>query len=461
MNKKQIIPFILLISVSFLFKSCGIYSSYSRPDIEKQTDRLYRDLQTNEDTLSLGDLDWRSLFTDPALHYLIERGLENNTDMRSAYLRVNQAEAALLTARLSFLPSFNFALDGAVSRFNNSNSHTYTLPVVASWEVDIFGRIRNAKQRIKAAYEQSQEYQQAVQTQLIASIANTYYTLLMLDSQLEISEETARSWKENVSTMQALMDAGMANDAAVSQTQANYYAIEASLFDLKRQIYEVENSLSLLLGESPYLIQRSRLKDVILPEELSTGIPVQLLANRPDVKSAEYALQQAFYTTAEAKSAFYPSLVLNGTAGWTNNAGAFIVNPGKLLLSAVGSLTQPIFNKGALRANLKISKAQQEEATLAFKQTILNAGTEVINALKQVETARSKTTFRTRQIQSLASAVESTELLMSHGSSTYLEVLTAQQALLTAQLTRVADRFEEVQGVINLYHALGGGRDHE
>jgi len=449
---------ILLVTTMTTFTGCGIYSNYARPETAIQTDSLYRD-QQHTDTTSFGTMPWKELFTDPALQYLIERGLENNTDMRSAYLKITQAEAALTTARLSYLPSFNFAFDGALSRFNGSNTRTYTLPIAASWEVDIFGRIRNAKKRAKAAYEQSHEYQQAVQTQLISTIANTYYSLLMLDSQLEVSEETARNWKENVATMQALMNAGMANEAAVSQTQANYYSIEASLFDLKRQIYEVENNLATLLGETPHLIQRGKLKDQRMPEYLSAGIPVQLLANRPDVKSAELSLQQAFYTTAEARSAFYPSLVLNGTAGWTNNAGAFILNPGKLLLSAVGSLTQPIFNKGALRANLKISKAQQEETSLAFQQTILNAGTEVINALKQVETARSKTQFRTKQINSLETAVESTELLMSHGSSTYLEVLTAQQALLTAQLTRIADHFKEVQGVVNLYHALGGGRE--
>lgn len=458
MNKYIIHPFLLLSTV-ILLGSCGIYNKYSRPDVKVEIDNLYRDINANADTSNFGNLGWRELFTDPALQYLIERGLENNMDMRSAHLSVTQAQAALTTARLSYLPSFNFALEGVASRFNGNNTHTYTLPVVASWEIDIFGRIRNAKRRAKAAYEQSIEYEQAVHTQLIASIANTYYTLLMLDSQLEVSEATATNWKENVITMKALMKGGMANEAAVSQTEANYYSIEASLFDLKKQIYEVENSLSILLGETPYLIQRGKLIDQLVPEQLSVGIPVQQLANRPDVKSAELQLQQAFYTTAEARSAFYPSLVLNGTAGWANNAGSFITNPGKLLLSAVGSLTQPIFNKGAIRANLKISKAQQEQAQLSFQQSILNAGAEVINALKQVETARSKTDYRQKQKASLERAVESTELLMRHGSSTYLEVLTAQQNLLSTQLTEIADRFEEIQGVVNLYHALGGGRD--
>lgn len=458
MNKPIIIS--LLLTATVLFSNCGTYSTYTRGETVAQIDSLYKDIIINKtDTTTLGSLNWQELFTDTTLQQLIEEGLKGNIDIRSAHLRIEQAEAALSTARLSYLPSFNFAFDGVVSRFNGVNTHTYTLPVVASWEVSIFGRIRNAKRRAKAAYEQSVEYRQAVQTQLIASIANTYYTLLMLDNQLDVSEKTARSWKENVLTMQALKEAGMANEAAVSQTEANYYSIEASLPDLRRQIYEVENSLSVLLGGVPRQISRGSLEDITLPEQLSVGIPVQLLANRPDVKSAELSLQQAFYTTAEARSFFYPSLVLNGTAGWTNSAGAFIVNPGKLLLSAVGSLTQPIFNKGSLRANLKISKAQQEEASLAFRQTILRAGMEVVNALRQVETVRAKAGYRKEQIASLQIASESTELLMLHGSSTYLEVLTARQALLTAQLASIADRFEEIQGVVNLYHALGGGKE--
>jgi NodT family efflux transporter outer membrane factor (OMF) lipoprotein len=455
----RIIQILLLTSAIVLLGSCGIYNSYSRPYTGIRTDSLYRDVNAAGDTANSRNLGWRKLFTDPALQSLIEKGLENNTDLQSARLRVSQAEAALTVARLSCLPSFNFAAEGVASRFKSSNTYTYTLPVVASWEVDIFGRIRNAGQRAKAAYGQSREYEQAVQTGLIASIANTYYTLLMLDSQLEISEATAKSWKENATTMEVLMEGGMANEAAVSQTQANYYAIEASLFDLKRQIYEVENSLSVLSGDTPSQIQRGKLSGQTLPEQLAAGIPVQLLSNRPDVKSAELQLQQAFYATAEARSAFYPSLVLNGTAGWTNTAGSFITNPGSLLLAVAGSLTQPIFNKGALRANLKISKAQQEQAWLAFRQSLLNAGAEVINALKQVETARSKAAYRQMQKASLERAIESTALLMQHGSSTYLEVLTARQSLLSVQLTGVADRFEELQGIVNLYHALGGGRN--
>ena len=228
---------------------------------------------------------------------------------------------------------------------------------------------------------------------------------------------------------------------------------------MKQQIKEVENSLSILLGEVPGGIERGHLAGQDFPEDLTVGVPLQLLSRRPDVKSAELSLASAFYSTNAARSAFYPSITLSGTAGWTNSAGNMIINPGKLLLSAVGALTQPLFNKGLNISQLKIAKAQQEEAKLAFQQALLNAGSEVNNALTQVQTARGKTELRTGQITSLENAVRSTQLLMQHGTSTYLEVLTAQQSLLSAQLTQVADRFDEIQGIINLYQALGGGRD--
>ena len=255
------------------------------------------------------------------------------------------------------------------------------------------------------------------------------------------------------------MAAGMTNEASVSQSEANCRQVEASLLDLKQQIKEVENSLSILLGEVPGGIERGHLAGQDFPEDLTVGVPLQLLSRRPDVKSAELSLVSAFYSTNAARSAFYPSITLSGTAGWTNSAGNMIINPGKLLLSAVGALTQPLFNKGLNIAQLKIAKAQQEEAKLAFQQALLNAGSEVNNALTQVQTARGKTELRTGQIISLENAVRSTQLLMQHGTSTYLEVLTAQQSLLSAQLTQVADRFDEIQGIINLYQALGGGRD--
>jgi NodT family efflux transporter outer membrane factor (OMF) lipoprotein len=295
-----------------------------------------------------------------------------------------------------------------------------------------------------------------VQTRLIATIANSYYTLLMLDSQLAISRTTAANWKENVRIMRAMMDAGMTNKASISQTEANSFAIEASLFDLERQIRDVENSLTQLLGSHPRTIERSTLDEQTSREDFKVGVPAQLLVNRPDVRIAELNLAIAHHTTNLARAAFYPTIKLGGTLGW-QGSGASLANPGEFILSLVGSLVQPIFNAGANRAQLKIAKSQQEQAKLAFVQTLLVAGTEVNSALIQFQTAQSKTDIRKQQILSLESAVESTQLLMRHGDATYLEVLTAQQNLLSAQLKQISDRFEGIQGIVNLYQALGGG----
>ncbi len=465
-NIKTITMKIKLITLSvscLLLSSCGIYTTYDRPS-DINTDGLYgQDLNEEAvavDTASIASLSWRELFTDSHLQTLIEHALQSNTDLLSAQQRIKEAEATLSSAKLAYLPSFMLTPQGGVSSFDKSKgSWTYTGIASASWEIDIFGKLTNAKRRSKALYLQSLEYEQAVSTSLIANVANLYYTLLMLDEQYRISEETAVNWRESVRTMRAMMAAGMTNEASVSQSEANCRQVEASLLDLKQQIKEVENSLSILLGEVPGGIERGHLAGQDFPEDLTVGVPLQLLSRRPDVKSAELSLASAFYSTNAARSAFYPSITLSGTAGWTNSAGNMIINPGKLLLSAVGALTQPLFNKGLNIAQLKIAKAQQEEAKLAFQQALLNAGSEVNNALTQVQTARGKTELRTGQIISLENAVRSTQLLMQHGTSTYLEVLTAQQSLLSAQLTQVADRFDEIQGIINLYQALGGGRD--
>lgn len=448
---------ILIICLAAAMTSCGIYKNYSRPEI--QTDGLYGTAET-ADTTTIGDISWQEMFSDPCLRTLIGRALENNTDLQSAQWRVKEAEATLKSARLAYLPSFNFAPQGSISSFDNSPAtKTYSIPVTASWQIDIFGGLTNAKRRAKALYLQSQEYEQAVKTQLIASVANLYYTLLMLDSQYEVTGQTAEKWEESIRTMRALKEAGMTNEAGVAQYEGSYYAIVASLRDIEYSIREAENSLCSILAETPHEIERGRLDQQELPMDLAVGVPVQMLSNRPDVRSAEYLLMQSFYATNAARSALYPSITLSGSAGWTNSAGSMIVNPGKLLLSAAGSLLQPIFNAGANRANLKIAKAQQEEAKLSFQQTLLNAGAEVNNALTQCQMARAKTDVRAKQIEAMERAVVSTELLMQHSSTTYLEVLTAQQSLLSAQLSQIADRFDEIQGIVNLYQALGGGRD--
>lgn len=438
---------------------CSLYTKYSRPD-DVPTDGLFGENTVVRDSVTIADMAWQDFFTDPCLQALIERGLENNADMRTAALRIDEAEAALKAARLSYYPSVNFSPQGGLSTYNFDGwSKNYQLPVSAEWNIDVAGRLYNRKHRARAALEQSEINRRYVRTRLIASIANEYYTLLMLDSQLEISRTTAANWKENVRIMRAMKEAGMTNEASVSQTEANSCAIEASLFDLRRQIRHVENTLSLLLGEAPHAIERGTLDRQSVREELLVGVPAQLLANRPDVRSAELDLEQAFYSTNLARAAFYPSLSLSGTLGWVNNHGSSLTNPGQFLLSFVGSLVQPIFNGGVNRANLKIAQSQQEQAKINFVQTLLNAGSEVNDALEQCQTARGKSDVRRRQIEALESAVVSTQQLMRHGESTYLEVLTAQQTLLQARLSQIADRFEGIQGMINLYQALGGGRE--
>ena len=412
------------------------------------------------ESASVAELSWKELFTDPTLQALIEQGLQSNTDLQSAHLRVEQAEAALLSAKLAYLPSFALAPEGSLASFDKSKAvGTYQLPVVASWQLDIFGGIRNAKKQSKAVYAQSQDYRQVVQTGVICGIANLYYNLRMLDEQLSISQDTERSWQETVDAMRAMMDAGMANEAAVAQLEAAHLGVKTSVLDLKEQINGVENALALVLAETPQSLNRTSWKEVsfVRPEVLSVGLPVQLLANRPDVRAAERALEAAFYGTNSARSSFWPNITLSGTAGWTNSMGSAIINPGKFLAVAIGSLAQPIFAQGQLAARYKIAKASQEQASLAFQQAVLNAGAEVNEAIVACETSRKKSVLIEEQVASLRKAYESTSLLMKHGNITYLEVLTARQSLLGAQIQQSANRFVEIQSVISLYQALGGG----
>ena len=451
--KRIIIGLLLLTGLS----GCHIYRTYERPELSG-VDSLYRVPAMTEDTMSLADFSWKELFTDTVLQQLIEKGIANNTDLNIARLKVREAEALLTSSKLAYLPSVSLTPQGTIKSIEgNSPTKTYNLAASADWELDIFGRLTNAKREAKAVLEQSQAYKQAVQTQLIATIANSYYTLLMLDKQLDISRRTAEIWAENLRVMKALKKAGQTTEMAVAQIEASKLSVDASLLSLEQQITEVENSLSSLLGVVPQRIDRSTLDMQSFPDTLSVGVPLQLLQRRPDVRQSEAALAEAFYTTNRAYSAFYPAITLSGSAGWTNAAGAIISNPGEWLFSAVGALVQPLFNRGQNIANLKVAKARQEEALLTFRQTLLNAGTEVNDALLQWQVACRRLDLDRQQIISLQSAVRSSELLMRHSSQNYLEVLTARQTLLDAELSAVSDRFEEIQGVINLYHALGGG----
>ena len=446
--------------MSVVLGGCSVYRTYKRPDVAV-IDSLYRQQISPADSVaSIADLSWKELFTDPHLQKLIETGLCNNSDLGIARLRAEEAAALLQSARLSYLPSISLSPQGTIGKVEHSKTtKSYDLATSASWEIDIFGKLTNTKREARVVLEQSEAYRQAVQTQLIATIANSYYTLLMLDEQLNISRRTARNWSENLRVMKALKNAGQTTDMAVAQTEASKLSVDASLLSLERQITELENTLLSLLGSVPGDITRSTLSSQSFPDTLLVGVPLQLLQRRPDVRQSEAVLAAAFYVTNQARAAFFPSITLSGSAGWTNAAGVVITNPGQWLFSVVGSLIQPLFNRGQNIANLKVAKAQQEEALLSFRQSLLDAGTEVNNALVQWQTARGKLKLDEQQVVALTSAVRSAELLMKHSSQNYLEVLTARQALLQAELDAVSDRFDEIQGIINLYRSLGGGSE--
>lgn len=448
----------ILLAVSCLLSGCGIYNRYSRPNLEVNTDSLYRETGLLADTTTIAATPWREIFTDPHLQTLIATGLERNTDLGIARLQVEEAQAVLMNARLSYLPSVNLTPQAGISHYNGETKKTYTLGATAAWEVDIFGKVNNSRRGAAAALEQSHAYAQAVQTGLVATIAESYYTLLMLDEQLTISEQALANWDETITTLKALAEAGKANDVAVHQARANRTALNASLLTIRKSIRETENSLCALLKESSHTISRGTLGEQSFSDELSIGIPLQLLANRPDVQQAEFALAEAFYATNAAHTSFYPSLTLSGTLGWTNNGGGTILNPGKWLSNAIAQLVTPLFNKGTNIANLKIAKARQQEAVLRFEQSLLNAGNEVNDALTEWQTADERIRLDYQQTADLEAATEKTRLLMRYTSANYLEVLTAQQSLLNARLTLAQDQASKIQSVIHLYHALGGGK---
>ena len=462
--KKQIL---YMVCATALLSSCHIYKSYDRPE-DITTSGLYRDPIAENDTLvsdttNFGNLPWREVFTDPQLQSLIEAGLKQNTDLLTAAQNVKAAEASLLSARLAYAPSLGLSPQGTISSFDkNAATKTYSLPVTASsWQVDLFGQLLNSKRNAQVTLKQTKAYRQAVQTQVISNIANMYYTLMMLDRQLEITKSTAEILKKNAETMEAMKDAAMynINSTGVEQSKAAYAQVLASIPDIEQSIRETENALSTFLGEAPHAIKRGTLEAQVLPTELSAGVPIQLLSNRPDVKAAEMALASCYYNTNSARAAFYPQITLSGSAGWTNSAGSAIINPGKLLASAVGSLTQPLFYRGQNIARLKAAKAQEESAKLSFQQALLNAGSEVSNALSLYQKTSEKVESRRLQVESAKKASEDTKELFNLGTSTYLEVLSAQQSYLSAQISQVSDCFDRMQAVVSLYQALGGGRE--
>lgn len=451
MNRARIIAILtLLVGLT----GCSFYTSFERPNVSN----LHELYEADTTYTRLADYSWREFFTDTLLQKYIERGLEYNIDMRTARLNIVQAEAALEAAKLSFLPSVNASLQSTLSGGNgNGATFSYSLVPTASWEIDAFGKLRNAERGAEVALQQSHLVEQSVQSKLIATIANNYYTLLMLDEQLKTSRHTLTTWEENIRTLTALKRAGKATEAAVLQAKANKFSVEGQVLTLERQIVEQEEALATLMGVLPFEIKRGTLAEQTFPEEFSVGVPLELVSLRPDVLQAEANLATKFYAVNEARAAFYPSITLTGSLGWQDAVGNAISDPGEFIMRLVGGVVQPIFARGANKAKMKIALTQHEAALLQYRQALLNAGAEVNNALKMWQTSRERYNIDLKQIVTLRAAVWNTQLLMKYGSASYLEVLTAQQNLHNAELAESTDRYSEIQGIIQLYYALGGG----
>jgi len=455
-----------VVSIGILSLASCVTKKYEQPPVLSKD--LYRDVNTT-DTSSIADLSWKTLFSDVSLQNLIEQGLKENLDLKQAIERIRIAEATLYQSKAAFLPSLSADLSATDAKQStaalnfppginiNTETQTYRAQLSSSWEADIWGRLGSAKKSAYATLLQTDASKRAVQTQLIANIANTYYNLLALDKQLVITLQTIKIRASDVETMKALKEGAIVNGAAVVQSEANLYAAQVTIPDLNRSIRESENALSVLLGKSPGAITRSTIDQQIFYPDLKTGLSAQLLENRPDIQAAELGFRAAFENTNVARASFYPALTLTATGGLsTLQLQNFFNN--SIFYNLIGGITQPIFNRGINKARLKTNQAQQQIAFYNFQQTLLVGGQEVSNALYNFQTASEKEITRAKQIASLTKAVDYTKELLRYSSATnYTDVLTSEQSLLNAQLNGINDRLQKLQSVVNLYRALGGG----
>ncbi len=449
-----------------LMSSCNIYSNYERSERwDKDVQTLYRDGISSTDptaaadTNGFGALPWQEVYTEPQLQTLIERVLVNNGDVKMAALNIEKAKAGLKIAKLAYIPSFALAPQGTIASFDlGEASKTYTIPLAASWNFGSMGSLRNTKQKALVALEQTKVAEQATKSGYIAAVANMYYSLCMLDEQLKTSRESLKLLGKTVETLEAMKEAAMVNEVTVAQARANHMELQASIPMLEKSIAEVENMLSIYIGDTPHAIERGDFSEVNFPEQLSAGVPLRLLSARPDVRLAELSLASQFYNLNIARSSFYPGLNITGTAGWTNSAGGMVVNPAKFIASVVGSITQPIFSNGRLMANLKINKLDLEIADLSFRKALLVAGQEVSDALCAYQAAIKTEAIRRQEVETLTKTLENTEELFKYTpNTTYLDILTAQMSLISAKLSLTNDKYAKVQAAIQLYQALGGG----
>jgi NodT family efflux transporter outer membrane factor (OMF) lipoprotein len=463
MNISSKIAALTVVTLGVTTSGCHIYQKFEMPESSEITKDYVEATRTEADSTALGNLPWQEVFTDPVLVDLINQALANNTNVKNAKLNIDIAHANMQGARMSYLPSVALAPNGAGSSVAGSAlSWTYQIPLSVSWEIDVFGKILNTKRSAEASYQQTQDYEQAVRSQIIGGVANCYYAISSLEAQLELQQRTAETWRQSVDVMKSLKEAGSTTEAAVVQSSAQYYGILGSIKDLETSIDEAHNTLSLLVGTMPQHWSIPSGQMLTLPTEFSAGVPMQALASRPDVRASERAVAIAYYATNSARAAFYPSLNITATGGFTNSFGSVIMNPGKWFYTLAGSLTAPLFSRGQNIARLKAAKAQQEQAMNNFEYSVMNAAAEVSNALTAYGNATEKQELYNTQVDYMSQAVDITETLFKNSATsyntTYLEVLTAQQNLLSAQMGYISCRLARSQAIINLYQSLGGGR---
>ncbi len=458
MNK--LIKYCLMLATAGSLASCNIYKKYELPAENNVYVSDFKKATENVDSTSLPYLGWEKIFTDPTLQSYIRMALDNNQNLEDARLNVEIAHSQLKGAKLSYFPSVALSPNGGTSSYGGSHMNwSYTIPLAVNWEIDVFAKILNRKRGAKVTEEQMMEYEQAVRSQIICGVANTYYALMLLNQQLDLTRRTSEIWKDQVESMKLMKQAAYTNEAAVVQSEANYYSILASIPDIEEAIKTTQNSLSLLMGVYPKEWSVSSNLDFNLPVALENGVPVCYLASRPDVRAAERGLASAYYSTASARAAFYPSLNISATGGFTNLVGGMLTNPGKWFIQLAGQLTAPIFSRGQNIANLEVAKARQEQAMNAFETAVLTASADVSDALAKYKASEEKRVALIKQVESLEKSVEYTqELFTLDQKTTYLEVLTARSSLLNAQLASLTCWHNKVSALISLYQAVGGGR---
>jgi len=465
---------IVLIFATLTLMGCGMYNKYEQT-VPAPADAFgtSQDIKSAAGETSIAQMSWREFFTDPLLQKLIEQVLANNTDLNSARIAVEKSEAALKAAKQAYLPAISFAPQAGISSFDfGALAKTYDLPLQVSMDIDVFGAITNKKRAAEAVLLQAQMQQEAVKANLVSIIAQQYFLLQVLDRQQEILAMTDNLWNASLDTEKALWENGKTFSTAVNQMEASYLSIKTQMVDNRRNIRAVENAICKLIGIAPQHVERQKWGSSILhhaeamgneeqrmfdTKYLKIGVPAMLLQNRPDIRMANHAMEEAFYNTMAARAAFYPSFTLNGVAGWTNSAGGLVVDPGKILLSLLGSITQPILARGKLKANKKIAMLTEEDLQKKYVQTVIDAGNQVNEAMADCQAAREKHQYFTRQVEVLREAYNGTHELMDNGKASYLEVLKAQESLLDAQLAQAMNMYDAAEAVIALYIALGGG----